>query len=144
MFSRSFLQYSWNSEVETTWKSLICWRHRTSITYNIHIGTHEPISTSKFSPFRNKEQNRSDASECMQLYLDDQSLKNRISSVLSVVSDKRKFNKLLCGWPNFYWSCGQGSKSRSLVFSYWIVWTWKWKTILKLFHWIVLLKIVGH
>ena len=33
MFSRSFHQYSWNSEVETTWKSLICWRHRTSIVY---------------------------------------------------------------------------------------------------------------
>ena len=30
MFSRSFHQYSWNFEIETTWKSLICWRHRTS------------------------------------------------------------------------------------------------------------------
>ena len=25
-----FHWYSWNSEVETTWNSLICWRHRTS------------------------------------------------------------------------------------------------------------------
>ena len=33
MFSRSFHQYSWNSEVETTWKSLICWQHRTSNGY---------------------------------------------------------------------------------------------------------------
>ena len=32
MFSRSFHQYSRNSEVETTWNGLICWRHRTSIT----------------------------------------------------------------------------------------------------------------
>ena len=31
MFSRLFHQYSCNSEVETTWKSLICWWHRTSI-----------------------------------------------------------------------------------------------------------------
>ena len=28
-----FHWYSWNSKVETTWKSLICWRHRTSNTY---------------------------------------------------------------------------------------------------------------
>ena len=40
MFSRSFHQYSWNSEVETTWKRLICWRHRTSIKkpyFGVHI-----------------------------------------------------------------------------------------------------------
>ena len=35
MFSRSFHQYSWKSEVETKWKSLICWRHRTSIVYHL-------------------------------------------------------------------------------------------------------------
>ena len=28
-----FHWYSWNSEVETTWNSLICWRHRTSTPY---------------------------------------------------------------------------------------------------------------
>ena len=33
MISRSFHQYSWNSGVETTWKSLIGWRHRTSNSY---------------------------------------------------------------------------------------------------------------
>ena len=33
MFSGSFHQYSWNSEVETTWKSLICWQHRMSNIY---------------------------------------------------------------------------------------------------------------
>ena len=33
MFLRSFHQYLWYSEEETTWKSLICWRHRTSISY---------------------------------------------------------------------------------------------------------------
>ena len=33
MFSRLFHQYSWNSDVGTTWKGLICWRHRTSIPY---------------------------------------------------------------------------------------------------------------
>ena len=27
-------QYSWNSKVETTWISLICWHHKTSITYH--------------------------------------------------------------------------------------------------------------
>ena len=31
--SRSIHQYSWNSEVETTWNGLIGWRHRTSNTY---------------------------------------------------------------------------------------------------------------
>ena len=31
--SRSFHQYSWNSEVDTTWISLIDWPHKTSITY---------------------------------------------------------------------------------------------------------------
>ena len=35
MFSRLFHQYSWNSEVETTWKSWICWRHRTSNTFGL-------------------------------------------------------------------------------------------------------------
>ena len=30
MFSRSFHQNSWNSEVETAWISLICWQHKTS------------------------------------------------------------------------------------------------------------------
>ena len=30
----SFHPYSWNSEVETTWKSLIDWRHR---TFNIYL-----------------------------------------------------------------------------------------------------------
>ena len=30
---KSFLQYSWNSEVETTWISLIGWPHKTSRTY---------------------------------------------------------------------------------------------------------------
>ena len=29
----SFHQYSWNSEVETTWISLICWHHKTSNIY---------------------------------------------------------------------------------------------------------------
>ena len=33
MISRLFHQYSWNSVVETTWKSLIGWRHRTSSNY---------------------------------------------------------------------------------------------------------------
>ena len=36
MFSRSFHQYSWSSEVETTWKSLICWWHRTSNIYSCY------------------------------------------------------------------------------------------------------------
>ena len=31
--STSFHQYSWNSEVETTWISLIGWHHKTSIIY---------------------------------------------------------------------------------------------------------------
>ena len=31
--STSFHQYSWNSEVETTWISLIGWHHKTSSTY---------------------------------------------------------------------------------------------------------------
>ena len=31
--SRSFHQYSWNSEVETTWISLIGWHHKTSNKY---------------------------------------------------------------------------------------------------------------
>ena len=31
--SSSFHQYSWSSEVETTWISLIGWPHRTSINY---------------------------------------------------------------------------------------------------------------
>ena len=31
--SRLFRQYSWNSEVETTWISLIGWPHKTSSTY---------------------------------------------------------------------------------------------------------------
>ena len=31
--SISFHQYSWNSEVETTWISLIGWHHKTSNTY---------------------------------------------------------------------------------------------------------------
>ena len=31
--SRLFHQYSWNSEVETTWISLILWPHRTSNIY---------------------------------------------------------------------------------------------------------------
>ena len=31
--STSFHQYSWNSEVETTWISLIGWHHKTSNTY---------------------------------------------------------------------------------------------------------------
>ena len=31
--SMSFHQYSWNSEVETTWISLIGWHHKTSTTY---------------------------------------------------------------------------------------------------------------
>ena len=35
MFSRLFHQYSWNSEVETAWKSWICWRHRTSNNHYI-------------------------------------------------------------------------------------------------------------
>ena len=32
MISRLLHQYSWNSEVETTWINLICWPHRTSST----------------------------------------------------------------------------------------------------------------
>ena len=32
--SLSFHQYSWNSEVETTWISLIGWHHKTSSTYS--------------------------------------------------------------------------------------------------------------
>ena len=32
MKSMSFHQYSWNSEVETTWISLIGWHHKTSTT----------------------------------------------------------------------------------------------------------------
>ena len=31
--SMSFHQYSWNSELETTWISLIGWHHKTSIIY---------------------------------------------------------------------------------------------------------------
>ena len=31
--SMSFHQYSWNSEVWTTWISLICWHHKTSTGY---------------------------------------------------------------------------------------------------------------
>ena len=31
--STSFHQYSWNSEVETTWISLFGWHHKTSSTY---------------------------------------------------------------------------------------------------------------
>ena len=31
--SMLFHQYSWNSEVETTWISLICWHHKTSNPY---------------------------------------------------------------------------------------------------------------
>ena len=31
--STSFHQYSWNSEVETTWISLISWHHKTSTKY---------------------------------------------------------------------------------------------------------------
>ena len=37
MFSRLFHQYSWNSEVKTTWKGLICWQHRTSTNYVVGI-----------------------------------------------------------------------------------------------------------
>ena len=33
--SMSFHQYSWNSEVETTWISSIGWHHKTSIIYSI-------------------------------------------------------------------------------------------------------------
>ena len=36
--SMSFHQYSWNSEVETTWISLIGWHHKTS---NIHCTVHD-------------------------------------------------------------------------------------------------------
>ena len=32
MKPKSFHQYSWNSEVETTWINLICWPYRTSST----------------------------------------------------------------------------------------------------------------
>ena len=32
--SMSFHQYSWNSEVEATWISLIGWHHKTSSTYS--------------------------------------------------------------------------------------------------------------
>ena len=35
--STSFHQYSWNSEVETTWISLIGWHHKTSILYPMNI-----------------------------------------------------------------------------------------------------------
>ena len=31
--STSFHQYSWNSEVETTWINLIGWHHKTSTLY---------------------------------------------------------------------------------------------------------------
>ena len=50
--SRLFHQYSWNSEVETTWKSLICWRHRTSTTYLVHTYTvHSVLSALLICPF---------------------------------------------------------------------------------------------
>ena len=35
--SMSFHQYSWNSEVETTWISLIGWYHNTSSTYSPNL-----------------------------------------------------------------------------------------------------------
>ena len=38
MKSMSFHQYSWNSEVETNWISLIDWHHKTSTTYPCIIG----------------------------------------------------------------------------------------------------------
>ena len=45
--STSFHQYSWNSEVETTWISLIGWHHKTSTTYLPHlvnIGKERPLT----------------------------------------------------------------------------------------------------
>ena len=42
--SKSFHQYSWNSEVETTWTGLICWHHKTSNTLVALILETIPIS----------------------------------------------------------------------------------------------------
>ena len=43
--SMSFHQYSWNSEVETTWISLIGWHHKTSNTYLVtYLGYCRPNS----------------------------------------------------------------------------------------------------
>ena len=42
--SMLFHQYSWNSEVETTWISLICWAHRTSSMYWIYKVTYLQLS----------------------------------------------------------------------------------------------------
>ena len=45
--SRSFHQYSWNTEVETTWISLIGWAHKTSSIYLL-------ISNKKMDLIHNK------------------------------------------------------------------------------------------
>ena len=37
IISMSFHQYSWNSEVETTWISLIGWYHKTSNVYVVSV-----------------------------------------------------------------------------------------------------------
>ena len=51
--SMSFYQYSWNSEVETTWISLIGWRLIVNTKYKIDIQFYVNEATAKKIEFGN-------------------------------------------------------------------------------------------